>query len=548
MATELIQRGNPGYSKQQMQIKKASGTSPVPVAPSAPIVPVNPNTQVASTIGGKQYNAGGGLINPADIRPTISAESIGTTPALNVPTAQPQTKTAGTNEFVTSLNQTQKSEGQAAVDRQFEMDKAAAGKSQTDLQLAMGDAATQGTKREELYKQYGVDQLSTSVAEIQNRIEATERSRLAQIQQLEQNKQGLFGGALQDEINRINRDFSRQQADDAITLSALTRNFTNMSAIADRQLEDYMAPIKANVEFQKELFKTNQSNFTQTQRDALKYKIAQDEKKQSKIEEDQKNLSNIRITALKSASEQGAPSNVIEKITKAKTPEEIITSAGAYGGNILEQRLKQAQLANVYSQIKERQAKSNDVSSGVLTDQQLKQVDASPQGKKLSSLSGLYQKSQTYKNLVDTYGFKAAGEEKAMIDRAYADLQIAYKEAANLGALTGPDVGLIQNAIKPSSGAANYLNYRLSGGKAGVSGAIDAGLDKARNEALTNYKQLVSRNPKYSGSEYIQSLITPFAKDYNTYPDIAQAKKGEIIQTEDGILLEALGNGQFSPL
>lgn len=502
----------------------------------------------------KRYNAGGGVIDPygapktGDITPTVSASSLGTTPAVTVPPVPPQTTPTGTNEFVNSLAQTQKSEGQAAMDRQYEMDKAAAGASKTDLQLAMGDVATQGAKREELYKQYGVDQLSTSVSEIQNRIDATERSRVKQIEALEKNPQGLFGGALQDEINRVNRDFSRQQADDAITLNALTRNFSNMSAIAERQLEDYMAPIKANLDFQKEVYKTNESNFTQTQRDALQYKIKQDEKKQEKIEETQKTLSTVKLTALKSASEQGAPASVISAITKAQTPEDVVTAAGQYGGDMLERQLKQAQLSNVYDQIRERRAKSADVTSGVLTEQQLKQVDASPQGKKLVSLSSLYNKSNDYKKLVDQYGFKASGPEKAMIDRAYADLQIAYKEAANLGALTGPDVGLIQNAIKPSSGAANYLDYRLSGGKAGVSGAIDTGISKARGEALSNYKQLISRNPSYAGSEYVQSLVAPFARDYSTYRDINEAKEGDIIQTEDGILLESLGNGKFSPL
>jgi hypothetical protein len=351
MATELIQRGNPGYSKQQMQIKKASGTSPVPVAPSAPIAPVNPNNQVASVIGGKQYNAGGGLINPADIRPTIPAESIGNTPALNVPPAKPQTNTSGTNEFVASLNQAQKSEGQAAMDRQFEMDKAAASKSQTDLQIAMGDAATQGSKREELYKQYGVDQLSTSVAEIQNRIDATERSRLAQVSQLEKNPQGLFGGALQDEINRINRDFSKQQADDAITLNALTRNFTNMTAIADRQLEDYMAPIKANVDFQKELFKINQSNFTQTQRDALQYKIAQDEKKTAKIEADAKAISDAKIQALTNASKYGAPQSILKAIQSAKTVEEAILAGAKYSVDPMDRSIKGLQLRKLQQEV-----------------------------------------------------------------------------------------------------------------------------------------------------------------------------------------------------
>jgi hypothetical protein len=56
-----------------------------------------------------------------------------------------------------------------------------------------------------------------------------------------------------------------------------------------------MAPINANVEFQKELFKMNQQNFTQTQKDALQYKIAQDEKKASKIEAEAKALSDAKI-------------------------------------------------------------------------------------------------------------------------------------------------------------------------------------------------------------------------------------------------------------
>lgn len=194
------------------------------------------------------------------------------------------------------------------------------------------------------------------------------------------------------------------------------------------------------------------------------------------------------------------------------------------------------------------EASQSDIQTNTLSETQLKQVDGSPQGKKLVSLSNLYQLSQTYKKLVEVNGFKATGSAKSLIDRAYADLKIAYKTAAELGALTGPDVSLLEEAIKPSAGGATkYLNYRLSGGKQGVTGAIEAGLVRSREEALKNYKQLVSRNTNYGNSEYVRSLITPFAKDYATV-NIDNLPKGEIMQTEDGLLFESLGDGNFTPL
>jgi hypothetical protein len=215
---------------------------------------------------------------------------------------------------------------------------------------------------------------------------------------------------------------------------------------------------------------------------------------------------------------------------------------GQYAGDVLDTQLKKAQIAKVYAD-----AKKVDTVSGNLSEKQLKTIDTSPQGKKLQSLSNLYQLSQTYKNLVAQNGFKVAGGQKAIMDRAYADLKIAYKEAANLGALTGPDIAVLEEAIKPSSGAKNLLAYKIAGGQSGVTGAIDSGLATARAEALKNYKQLVSRDTNYGASDYVQSMLTPFAKDYSTV-DVKNAQKGEIIQTEDGVLLESLGGGKFSPL
>ncbi len=275
---------------------------------------------------------------------------------------------------------------------------------------------------------------------------------------------------------------------------------------------------------------------------ALEYAL---NKEQKALDEEKQVKKDIQALALKIGG-FGADSNTITKVANAKDYNEALTFAGSYlqdPKDSLDMQLTKAQIAKTWSD-----AKKVDTVSGTLSDADIKRIDTSPQGKKLISLSGLYQKSQTYQNLVNQYGFKATGNAKALLDSAYADLKIAYKEAANLGALTGPDVSIIEEAIKPTSGgAAKYLSYKLSGGQGGVSGAIEQSLSKARTEALNNYKQLTSRNSNYANSEYTRSLISPFAKQYATV-NIDTVPKGEIIETEDGILLESLGGGQFSPL
>lgn len=304
------------------------------------------------------------------------------------------------------------------------------------------------------------------------------------------------------------------------------------------------APYKQNIENYKTILEIIKPSLTAAENKRLKAQEAKVTSAENEIKKAEAEEKSIKELAIKIGS-FGADSATIQRVMNAKDFNEAITASGKYLQNpkdSLDMQLTKAQIAKAWAD-----AKKVDTTTGTLTEAQLKQIDTSPQGKKLVSLSGLYQKSQTYKNLLDTYGFQAVGSEKAKLDQAYADLKIAYKEAANLGALTGPDVLLLEEAIKPASGATNYLNYKLSGGKKGVSGAIDGALSKARAEALQNFKQLTARKPEYRGSEYVTSLITPFATDYSK-ADIDNMGAGEIIQTEDGILLESLGNGQFTPL
>lgn len=207
-----------------------------------------------------------------------------------------------------------------------------------------------------------------------------------------------------------------------------------------------------------------------------------------------------------------------------------------------------ADIANINSQMS---ARERDYYSGALSDTEIRAIDTSPQGKKLQAAASLFDKYNKYNTLVKEYGFEVSGQTKAMLDQAYADLKIAYKEAANLGALTGPDVTLIEEAIKPASGGLRKgAIFALSGGKSGLSGTLERSTANLKENAIVSYKQLVSRNPKYEESDYVKTLIAPFSTPYNDYTpeQLKSLKKGEIVETPDGVYLESLGNGDFSPL
>ena len=70
----------------------------------------------------------------------------------------------------------------------------------------------------------------------------------------------------------------------------------------------------------------------------------------------------------------------------------------------------------------------------------------------MKALGELKRSAEWYEDLLDEHGYEFRGSGKALLDNAYADLQVKWKEAANLGALTGPDLQLIIDSVKPATG------------------------------------------------------------------------------------------------
>lgn len=211
----------------------------------------------------------------------------------------------------------------------------------------------------------------------------------------------------------------------------------------------------------------------------------------------------------------GAPKSPQEQYTNDIKEYNFAKSQG-YGGSFTDyQQSKASGGSSLPSAYREYQLSQSDPGfaqylnkgSEGLNQQQLNAIQNSPEGKQLLSIQDLQNKLNAYRQeAAQPGGFDSVGSRKAILDSLYADLKIAYKNAAGLGALTGPDVSIITEAIKPISGITNYPGYLASGGQQGVLNSIDQALSTINRQAETNYRSLMSKYPNSQSNSYIQNL------------------------------------------
>jgi hypothetical protein len=166
---------------------------------------------------------------------------------------------------------------------------------------------------------------------------------------------------------------------------------------------------------------------------------------------------------------------------------------------------------------------------GMLNDKDIKTIESSNEGKTLVNLGELMRSAENYSDLLGQYGTELFGSGKTLLDGAYADLQVKWKEAAKLGALTGPDLQLIFDAIKPATGFRGAFSALTGGGTSGIKSGVSSLMDRITSEATVTYDRLNSRNKKYAGSNYVKQLIQPFLRPNNDDPIGVLPRDGQLV-------------------
>jgi len=177
----------------------------------------------------------------------------------------------------------------------------------------------------------------------------------------------------------------------------------------------------------------------------------------------------------------------------------------------------QLEIGEIFLDQANRESSARDASLGILGEKQITSLEKSPQFKNLKSLQTLKTSLVAYKSLVEEYGTaKFSATQKRLLQGALADARIAWKEAAELGALTGPDLALLDQAIPPATSEPGFVSSLL-GIPFGptlntpILKALDRSIGKVNSDASQNVSELSSRSPREFNSDYVYAVLKPFS-------------------------------------
>ena len=151
-----------------------------------------------------------------------------------------------------------------------------------------------------------------------------------------------------------------------------------------------------------------------------------------------------------------------------------------------------------------------------------KDILRTKESQRIQAQIGLKDSLEAYEKLLDEKGIELYGKGVDALEAAYADLKIKYKEAANLGALTGPDVALLVEAVKPATGVGGAFRGATSsvGLSDGVPG-IKAGVQQLRQNLANDYNVQQDTLETAFGSE--APILKQYRQKFETNRSGAQA-------------------------
>ena len=340
MVSAKTQAANPTkYSTSQVDPSLTGGTANRSATPA----PVTPTVEAP-----KQYNAGGGVISPYN-KP-ITSSAMTPAPSVALPTPATPAATAPVQASVNASNATTTKASEAATAAQANATPTQSDnlsnfmKEQLGIQTEMTDAKASIDRAEQQKQQAIADEYT-----IQSEQEA-QTAKLA-IEALQKNNpQGLFGGALQDEVNRINRDSLSQQANLAILQNAALRRYDRAKSIADEQLAMKLEPLKMKLDNLKLFYGENKELLSKADDRAYNELIKTKDREYKKIEDTETQLNEIKKNVAQYAGADAA--NIINQLSKidSKSPDAVskaLTLAGKYQSDPLDRAIKQAQLSKL---------------------------------------------------------------------------------------------------------------------------------------------------------------------------------------------------------
>lgn len=183
----------------------------------------------------------------------------------------------------------------------------------------------------------------------------------------------------------------------------------------------------------------------------------------------------------------------------------------------LDIRYKKAQISNINSEIAKRNFEMQQANMpGVVPPQILSKIESSGEYKTINGLLPAIQAIRTYQDAITKYGTVSLdGAESGALSSAYGNALAAWKTLAGLGALSGADFDLAENAI-PKTGL--LAMTRTSTALAKLGGSLENAITQAEN-MTDRLSKVYPQASTLLQSQLDDILLTANPEKYTRGPD-----------------------------
>lgn len=201
----------------------------------------------------------------------------------------------------------------------------------------------------------GIPEKSQLVTDITNEYNTKQLDYRRQIEALQKTPGGTTGGTA-DAIRAVERQRDSELADIAIRQSVAQNNLATAQNLVNRKIDLEFGDLKDQISYAQNFLNEYRDDLSKAEQNKLELQIKDGQQKL----DDKKTLEDTKLKALFEAQSNGADQGTIRAIQAATTPEEAFAAAGDYIG-LMDRAYKQAQIANIRSEIEKRNSESNGI-------------------------------------------------------------------------------------------------------------------------------------------------------------------------------------------
>ncbi len=298
-------------------------------------------------------------LNPGQFTVTLpnnlnsaDASRVGATSDIVTPQLTPNSGATGSIDAISAITAANKTASAEEVKNTNEIAKLQADQAtkKSGIQSIFDKLRGKRAEKNELYEDTGVDTARKEVDELTSQIEAETLAARRKVEDIRANFRGTTGGA-DAEIALVNRRSLSKLADLSIVQNASLRRYSTLKDIADRQIEAETEDLRLELDGLKFFYEDNKEELSKKEDREWQETIKAKDRAYNETVDAKKALSDTKIELLKSASSQSASTSVLQAIQNATTPEQAISAAGKYSGDILDRLYKQKQIDKLTADI-----------------------------------------------------------------------------------------------------------------------------------------------------------------------------------------------------